>query len=137
MILCFMVTIFNKCKIILFVHGDCLFDSLTFFFIIPKLHFNSKLNAWPILHNPFNKPINPKIQKLIYIHFNFFLLYEDHGIIFLQTYIQKMCISANSRGLWGDNHAIFCLANYSHRPIHVWSKTIMRYFLNGWCFHKQ
>jgi hypothetical protein len=28
-----------------FVHGDCLFDSLTFFFVIPKLHFNSQLNA--------------------------------------------------------------------------------------------
>jgi len=59
---------------------------------------------------------------LIDIHFNIFLLYEDHDINSLQTYIQKMSISANSRGLWGDNHAIFCLANYLHRPIHVWSK---------------
>ncbi len=33
-----------------------------------------------------------------------------------------MSISANFKGLWGDNCAIFCLANYLHRPIHVWSK---------------
>ncbi len=59
---------------------------------------------------------------MIDIHFNVSLLYEDHGINSLQTYIQKMSISANSRGLWGDNRAILCLANYLHRPIHVWSK---------------
>jgi hypothetical protein len=34
-----------------------------------------------------------------------------------------MSINANFWGLWGDNHAIFCLTNYLHRPIHVWSKT--------------
>jgi hypothetical protein len=68
------------------------------------------------------QPINPQIQILIDICFNVYLLYEDHGINSLQTYIQKMNISANSRGLWGDNRAIFCLANYLHRPIHVWSK---------------
>jgi hypothetical protein len=65
------------------------------------------------------QPINPQIQELIDIHFNVSLLYEDHGINSLQTYIQKMSINANSGGLWGDNHAIFCLANYLHRPIHV------------------
>jgi hypothetical protein len=53
------------------------------------------------------QPINPQIQKLIDIDFNVFILYEDHGINSLQTYIQKMGISANSRGLWGDNCAIF------------------------------
>jgi hypothetical protein len=52
----------------------------------------------------------------------FHYLYEDHGINSLQTYIQKMSISTNSRGLWGDNCAIFCLENYLHMPIHVWSK---------------
>jgi hypothetical protein len=67
--------------------------------------------------------INPQIQELIDIHFNVSLLYEDHSINSLQTYIQKMNVSANSGGLWGDNHAIFCLENYLHRPIHVWSKT--------------
>ncbi len=74
------------------------------------------------MHNPFNNPFNPQIQELIDIHFNVYLLYEGHGINSLQTYIQKMNISANFGGLWGDNHAIFCLANYLHRPIHVWSK---------------
>jgi hypothetical protein len=33
-----------------------------------------------------------------------------------------MSISANSGGLWGNNRAIFCLENYLHKPIHVWSK---------------
>jgi hypothetical protein len=33
-----------------------------------------------------------------------------------------MNIIANFGGLWGDNRAIFCLANYLRRPIHVWSK---------------
>jgi hypothetical protein len=68
------------------------------------------------------QPINPQIQELIDIHFNVSLLYEDHGINSLQTYIQKMSISVNSRGLWSDNCAIFCLINYLHRIIHVWSK---------------
>jgi hypothetical protein len=68
------------------------------------------------------QPINPQIQNLIDIHFKKKLLYEDHGIDSLQTYIQKMGISVNSKGLWGDNCAIFFLANYLHNPIHVWSK---------------
>jgi len=59
---------------------------------------------------------------LIDIQFNVYLLYEDHGMISLQTYNQKMNISANFGGLWGDNCAIFYLANYLHRPTHVWSK---------------
>jgi len=42
------------------------------------------------------QPINPQIQEFINIHFNVSLLYEDHGINSLQTYIQKMNISANS-----------------------------------------
>jgi hypothetical protein len=29
--------------------------------------------------------INPRIQELIDIHFNVYLLYEDHGINSLQT----------------------------------------------------
>jgi hypothetical protein len=34
-----------------------------------------------------------------------------------------MKISVNFGGLWGDKHAIFCLAKYLHTPIiHVWSK---------------
>jgi hypothetical protein len=62
------------------------------------------------------QPINPQIQELIDIHFNVFLLYDYHGINSLQTYIQKMNISANFGGLWGDNCAIFCLANYYIDP---------------------
>jgi hypothetical protein len=51
-------------------------------------------------------------QEIINIHFDVFLLHEDHGIHSLQTYVDKMAISAKYGGLWGDNHAIFCLANY-------------------------
>jgi hypothetical protein len=43
----------------------------------------------------FQQPINPQIQGLIDIHFNVYLLYEDHGINSLQTYIQEMSINAN------------------------------------------
>jgi hypothetical protein len=53
------------------------------------------------------QPINPQIQELIDIHFNVSLLYEDHGISFLQNYIQKMSINANFGGLWGDNRVLF------------------------------
>ncbi len=110
-----------------FVHGDCLFDSLTFL-----LHYSQtslQLQTQCVTHfaQSFQQPIDPQIQKLINIHFNVSLLYEDHGINSLETYIQKMSISANFGGLWGDNHAIFCLANYLHRPIHVWSKKIVWY----------
>jgi hypothetical protein len=72
----------------------------------------------------FQQPINPQIQEFIDIHFNVFLLYEDHGIKSLQTYIQKMSISAFFEGLWGDNCAILCLANYLHKSIHVLGKKI-------------
>jgi hypothetical protein len=37
----------------------------------------------------FQQPTNPQIQELIDIHLNVFLLYEDHGINYLQTYIKK------------------------------------------------
>jgi hypothetical protein len=77
------------------------------------------------------QPINPQIQELIDIHFNVFLFYEDHGINFLQTYIQKLSISANLRGLWCDNRAIFCLANYLHRPIDVFETKLCDMLLSG------
>jgi hypothetical protein len=77
------------------------------------------------------QPINSQIQELIDIHFNVSLLYEDHGINVLQTYIQKVNISANLGGLWGDNLAIVCLANYLHRPIHVWSKILCDMLSSG------
>jgi hypothetical protein len=51
-------------------------------------------------------------QEIINIHFDVFLLHEDHGIHSLQTYVDKMAINAKYGGLWGDNPAIFCLANY-------------------------
>lgn len=34
-----------------------------------------------------------------------------------------MTISANFEGLWGDNYAKFCLANFLQRHVHIWSKT--------------
>jgi hypothetical protein len=49
---------------------------------------------------------------MIIIHFDDFLLYEDHGIHSLQTYVDKMAISAKCGGLWDDSHAIMFLANY-------------------------
>jgi hypothetical protein len=51
-------------------------------------------------------------QEIINIHFDASVLYEDHGIHSLQTYVDKIDISAKYGGLWGDNCAIFCLANY-------------------------
>jgi hypothetical protein len=58
------------------------------------------------------QPINPQIQELIDIHFNVSLLYEGHCINYLKNYIKKKSINANFGGSWGDNYAIFCLANY-------------------------
>jgi hypothetical protein len=54
-------------------------------------------------------------QEIINIHFDVSLIYEDHGIHSLQTYVDKMAISAKYGGLW----AIFCLENYLQRPIYV------------------
>jgi hypothetical protein len=51
-------------------------------------------------------------QEIINIDFDAFLLYEDHGIHSLQTYVDKMDISVKYGGLGGDNRAIFCLAYY-------------------------
>ncbi len=110
-----------------FVHGDCLFDSLAFLFYYSQ----TSLQLWTQCMNHFaqslQQPINPQIQKLIDIHFNVSLLYEGHGINSLKNYIKKRSINASFRGSWGDNCAIFCLANYLHRPIYVWSKTIVWY----------
>ncbi len=120
-----------------FVHGDCLFDSLAFLFYYSQ----TSLQLWTQCMNHFaqslQQPINPQIQELIDIHFNVSLLYEDHSIKSLQTYIQKMSINANFGGLWGDNCAIFSLANYLHRPIHVWAKKKCYIPLRRWWFHKQ
>jgi hypothetical protein len=99
-----------------------LFDSLTFLLHYSQISFQLQTQCMTHFAQSLQQPINPQIQKLIDIHFNVPLLYEDHGIKFLQTYIQKMSISVNYGGLWGDNCAIFFLANYLHRPIHVWSK---------------
>ncbi len=96
-----------------------------FFCIFPSL-FQNLSSTSNSMHDPFctfpSTTHNPQIQELIDIHFNVSSSYEDHDINSLQTYIQKMSINVNSRGLWGDNRAIFCLENYLHRPIHVWSK---------------
>ncbi len=105
-----------------FVYGDCLFDSLAFLFHYSQNSLQLQIQCMTHFAQSLQQPINPQIQELIDIQFNVFSLYEDHGINSLQTYIQKISTSANSRGLWGDNCAVFCLANYLHRPIHVWSK---------------
>jgi hypothetical protein len=39
------------------------------------------------------QPINPQIQEMIDTYFNVSLVYENHDISFVQTYIQKMNIS--------------------------------------------
>jgi hypothetical protein len=57
-----------------------LFDSLAFLF-----HYSqTSLQLWTQFMTHFaqslQQPINPQIQKLIDIHFNFSLLYDDHGI---------------------------------------------------------
>jgi hypothetical protein len=62
------------------------------------------------------QPINPKIQELIEIHFNVYLLYEDHSINSLQTHIQKMSINANSRGLYKQ---LFIQYIYNSRCLYI------------------
>jgi len=89
-----------------FVYGDCLFDSLTFLLHYSQTSFQLRTQCMTHFAQSLQQPINPQIQELINIHFNVSLLYEDHGINFLQTYIQKMGISANYGGLWGDNCTI-------------------------------
>jgi hypothetical protein len=64
-------------------------------------------------------------QEINNIHFDVSLLNEDHGIDSLETYVDKMAANAKYGGLWDDNGAIFCLANYLQRPIYVWSKNIV------------
>jgi hypothetical protein len=54
----------------------------------------------------------PTCHKIINIHFDVSLLFKDHGIHSLQTYVDKMDISVKYGGLGGDNRAIFCLAYY-------------------------
>jgi hypothetical protein len=86
----------QKCP---FIHVHCLFDFLAF-----VLHYSltsRQLQTQCMTHfaQSLQEPINPQIHELIGIHFNVFLLYEDHGINTLQTYIQKMSISVNSGGL--------------------------------------
>jgi 1,4-alpha-glucan branching enzyme len=53
---------------------------------------------------------------MLSIHVNPTFLFEDHKITSIQAYIQ------NDGGLWGDNHAIYCLAFYLNKPIYIWSK---------------
>jgi hypothetical protein len=90
-----------------FIHGDCLSDSFTFLLYCSQTSLQLQTQCMTHFAQSLQQPINPQIQILINIHFNVFLLYESHAINSLQTYIQKMSISANPRGLWGDNCAIF------------------------------
>ncbi len=120
--MCFIVIIFNEFKKSFCTWWLFVWFFSIFYFIIPKFHFNSEFNAWPILHNPFNNPLTPKFKNWLIFISMFFYCKEEHVIHSLQTYVQKMNINANFRGLWCDNHAIFCLVNYLHRPIHVCSK---------------
>jgi len=104
-----------------FVVGDCLFDLISILLHYSQTspqfcsqcmaHFAQSLQ-WP----------THAFQEIINIHFDVSLIYKDHGIHSLQTYVDKMTISAKYGGLWGDNHAKFCLENYSWISIYVRSK---------------
>jgi hypothetical protein len=64
------------------------------------------------------------MQEMLSIHFNPTFLFEGHTITYIQAYIQKMSISANDVGLWGDNRAIYCLAFYLNKTIYIWSQKV-------------
>jgi len=70
-----------------FVHGDCLFDSLTFLFHYSQTSLQLQIQCMTHFAQSLLQPINPQIQKLIDIHFNVSLLYEDHGKNSSQNYI--------------------------------------------------
>ncbi len=70
-----------------FVHNDCLFDFLAFLFHYSQISFQLRTQCMTHFAQSLQQPINPQIQELIDIHFNVSLLYEDHGINSLQTYI--------------------------------------------------
>jgi hypothetical protein len=76
-----------------------LVDFLTFLLHYSQTSFQLRTQYMTHFAQSLQQPINPQIQELIDIHFNVFLLYEDHGIKFLRTSIQKMSISVNFRGL--------------------------------------
>jgi hypothetical protein len=64
-----------------------LFDFLAFLFHYSQISFQLRTQCMTHFAQSLQQPINPQIQELIDIHFNVSLLYEDHGINSLQTYI--------------------------------------------------
>jgi hypothetical protein len=105
-----------------FVVSDCLFDLMSFLFHHSQT--SPKLRSQYCMAHFAQSVQQPTLafQEIINIHFDASLLYKNQGIRSLQTYVDKMPISAKYGGLWGDNCAIFYLANYLRRPIYVWSK---------------
>ena len=112
-----------------YIPGDCLFDSIAYL-----LHYSqTSIQLRQQCMNHFSISIqNPShsLQEMLSIHFNPTFLFDDHKITSLQAYIQKMSISANDGGLWGDNRAIYCLAYYLNKPIYIWSKKNMNICLS-------
>ncbi len=94
-----------------FVHAHCLFDFLTFLFHYSWTSLQLQTQCMTHFAQSLQQPINPQIQELIDIHFNVFLLYEDHDINFFTNLYSK------NEHIWGENCAYFVW-----KIIHVWSK---------------
>jgi hypothetical protein len=112
LIMCSMCNIFNGFKIILLQLMNVVWFSVTF----NSLFTNFIPNVWPTLHDLSSNLLLHSKKSLI------FILMLHYTIDSLQTYVDKMTICAKCRGLWGDNHAIFCLTHYLWKHIYVWSK---------------
>ena len=107
-----------------YILGDCLFDSIAYL-----LHYSqTSIQLRQQCTNHFSisiQNISHSLQETLSIHFSPTFLFEDLKIISIQVYIQKMSISANDEGLWGDNIAIYFLVFYMDKPIYIWSKKNM------------
>jgi hypothetical protein len=67
-----MVTIFNEIQKYPFVHGDCLFDSLTFLFHYSQTWLQFWIQCMTHFAQSLQQPINPQIQELIEVISMFF-----------------------------------------------------------------
>jgi hypothetical protein len=81
-----------------FVVSDCLFDLVSF--LLHYLQTSPQLCSQCMAHfaQSLQQPTHA-FQEIINIHFDAFLIYKDHGIHSLQTYVDKMAISAKYGGL--------------------------------------
>jgi hypothetical protein len=89
----------------------CTWWLFVWFFSIFSLLFSNFISTLNSMHDPFytipsTNPLTPKFKIWLIFISMFFYCMKIMVLFFLQNFIQKMCISANSRGLWGDNHAI-------------------------------